>query len=50
MKWVERFRKISNFFALKDSKSRKAASENESEDNKHQDDDDYNGNSDDVLF
>lgn len=39
MKWVERFRKISNFFALKDTKSRKAASDNENDDKKHQDDD-----------
>ena len=39
MKWVARFRKISNFFALKDTKSRKAASDNENDDKNHQDDD-----------
>lgn len=48
MKWVDRFRKISNFFALKDTKSRKAASDNESEDKKHQDDNDDNSGG--VIF
>ena len=47
MKWVDRFRKISNFFALKDTKSRKAASDNESNDKKHQDDEEDSGG---VIF
>ena len=47
MKWVDRFRKISNFFALKDTKSRKSASEDESKDKDRQDD---NESDDDVIF
>lgn len=47
MKWVERFKKLSNLFALKDSKARKEAAEDEEENhNRHYDDND----GDDGLF
>ena len=45
IKWAEKFRKIANFFALKDSKSRKSTKDEEkSEDNKKYDDSDNDNN------
>ena len=45
VKWVERFKKISNKFALKDSKARKEAKEDESRDYKKTTYEDQNTNS-----
>jgi hypothetical protein len=55
IKWAERFRKVSNFFALKDSKSRRATEEEEKkENNKPYEDedqsDDTDSSDDDNLF
>lgn len=51
MKWVDRFKKIANKLALKDSKARKETEDNERDEGNHRydDDDDY-GNDDGGLF
>lgn len=44
MKWVDRLRKLSNVFALKDSKARKAAKDEAEDDDKRRPNEDNNGN------